>query len=172
MCRADEAAEAPGNAGAPVPRPASSVFGDSDAARELWAAQAQYEAERKSPGWAFAWELLLPGAGNVYAEEKEEALLTWTGLAIGGFFLADGYGLFCQAFRSDSSTCTRKTFYIIQGWVFVIGSRLFGLSSAPTNVSRNNRALRSRLGLEGPVSFGMSPWMARHEGGMRLSLRF
>ena len=153
-----------------APRPF--VFGDSDAARDLWAAEAQYQAQRKNPLVAFGWEVLLPGMGNVYANETEEAVLTWTFLLMGGYFLADGYGLICETFQSSTAKCGHKTFFIVQGWVLVIGSRLFGLTSAPANVSRNNRALRASLGLDGPISLGIAPWLAPRDGGLQLALKF
>lgn len=148
------------------------LFGDSEEARALAAAQAQYEAERKSPAGAFGLELLLPGLGNFYAGENEEAALTWTGLMLGAFFLADGHGLVCEALSGRDAECKRRTFSLVQGWIFLIGSRLFGLTSAPLHVSRNNRALRARLGLDTPISFGMNPWMVGEAGGLSLSLRY
>lgn len=160
------------------PRPAinnsenSEVFGGTDAARDLWDAQGQYEAQRKSSALAFALELAVPSVGNFYAGEKEDAILTLTGVAIGAFFLADGYGLFCQTFKGADAQCNRKTFSMVQGWVFLAGSRLFGLSSAPQNVARNNRALRARLGLDEASALRLMPWVASNEAGFALALRF
>ena len=156
---------------APRAAAAQPIFGDSEQARALVAAEAEYEAKKKNPWSALGFELLLPGAGNFYAGENEEALLTWTGLMLGGVFLADGYGLLCRTFSDDDARCKRRTFSLVQGWIFLVGSRLFGLTSAPTNVVRNNRALRARLGLDAP-SFSVAPWVSPASGGFELALRW
>lgn len=154
------------------PAAGSEALGGSDAARELWAAQAEFERQRKSPALGFALELALPSLGNFYAREPEEATLTLTGLMIGGFFLADGYGLVCETFGHDDSGCKRKTFSLVQGWIFVVGSRLYGLTSAPMNVARFNRALRARLGVDAAWSMNVVPWLSPQNAGLALALRF
>jgi hypothetical protein len=154
-----------------VAGPSAEAFGGSEAARELWAAQAEYDRQRKSPALGFALEIALPSLGNFYAREPEEATLTLTGLLLGGFFLADGYGLLCETF-SDSSDCKHKTFSLVQGWIFLIGSRLYGLTSAPMHVARYNRALRARLGLDSAWSAAFVPWLGANKAGFSLALRF
>jgi hypothetical protein len=155
-----------------VTPPSSVAFGGSDAANELWAAQAQYDKQKKNPLVSFALELALPSAGNFYAGETEDAVLTITGLAIGGVFLADGYGLLCQAFKGDTAHCPHKIVSQVQGWVFLIGTRLFGLANAPSNVVRNNRALRARLGLDEAEIVCILPWVGPNETGMQLAFRY
>ena len=147
-------------------------LGGSEAARELWAGQTEYERERKSPALGFALELALPSLGNFYARAPEEATLTLTGLLIGGFFLADGYGLLCEAVSRDDASCKHKTFSLVQGWIFLVGSRLYGLTSAPMNVSRYNRALRARLGLDSSSTMNVLPWLGADTAGLALALRF
>lgn len=154
------------------PADPSHVFGGSEAAHELWAAQSQYEAKKKSAALSFALELAAPSLGNFYAGESEDAVLTLTGLMIGGFFLLDGYGVLCRTVQSDDSGCKRKTFSLVQGWLFLVGSRLFGLSSAPTNALRANRALRARLGLDEGATVSLAPFVARNEAGLGLQLLF
>ncbi|MCG5055191.1 MAG: hypothetical protein KA712_19680 [Myxococcales bacterium] len=153
-----------------APAEAQVPLGGSPEARALLAAQEEYEAKRKSVGWALGLEVLAPGLGNAYAGETEEALLTWTGLLIGAFFLADGYGLTCEVFNGGGANCPTKTFYVVQGWIFLGGSRLFGLASAPLNVHRNNRALRAKLGLDAPFLLGVAPWGQADAGGLSLAL--
>lgn len=155
-----------------VTPPSTGALGGSDAANELWAAQAQYESQRKSPLVSFALELALPSLGNFYAGETDDAVLTITGFAIGGVFLADGYGLLCQAFKGDNAHCPHKIVSQVQGWVFLIGTRLFGLANAPSNVVRNNRALRARLGLDEAEIVGIVPWVGPNETGMQLAFRY
>jgi len=155
-----------------VTPPSSGAFGGSDAANELWAAQAQYDKQKKSPLVSFALELALPSLGNVYAGETEDAVLTITGLTIGGMFLADGYGLLCQVFKGGNAHCPHKIVSQVQGWVFLIGTRLFGLANAPSNVVRNNRALRARLGLDEAEMVGILPWVGPNATGMQLAFRY
>jgi hypothetical protein len=166
------AADVPAKSATYVTPPSSGAFGGSDAANELWAAQAQYDKQKKSPLVSFALELALPTLGNFYAGETEDAVLTITGLAIGGVFLADGYGLLCQAFKGDTAHCPHKIVSQVQGWVFLIGTRLFGLANAPSNVVRNNRALRARLGLDEAEIVGIVPWVGPYETGMQLAFRY
>ena len=51
-----------------------------------------------------------------------------------------------------------------------LGSELFGLTSAPMNVVRNNRALRARLGLDNEPSLALVPTRMGSGHGLLLRL--
>lgn len=122
-------------------------FGSSAEAWRLMNAQQEYEAKRKQPWAAFGLELALPGLGNLYVGEREEALLEWFGLLTGALFLLDGRGVTCGrlVIAAGCPTSEGKT---IVGIVLVAGSWLFGVTTAPINAVRHNAALRARLGLD------------------------
>jgi hypothetical protein len=127
---------------------AQTPLGGSPEAYQLWAAELEYEANKKNPWAAFGLELLLPGLGNVYAGETETASLTWSGLLIGAVWLLKGTGRLCRWTTSHDDQCSSNYVDTTMGWTFLVGSYLFGLTSAPRNVLLNNRALKTRLGLD------------------------
>lgn len=134
---------------------ATPPYGGSAEAWRLINAHAEYEEKKKNPLLAFGLELVLPGLGNMYAGEQTEAVLTWTGFLIGATFLVSGYGYICEWTSNES--CSRNYFEIASGWMFLGGSWIFGLTSAPLNTHRNNRALRARLGLDDTISMAILP---------------
>jgi len=145
--------------------------GGSARGRELIRARADYEAQKKNPWAALAFEALLPGLGNHYAGELDDALLTWTGLLIGSAFWLKGTGTLCD-WVADRQDCRPNDVEVIMGWTFLVGSRLFGLSGAPLNVVRNNRALRTRLGIPEDVRFGVVPMMTAQTLGAGVWLSY
>lgn len=139
-------------------------FGSSPEAYRLMAAQQEYESKRKQPWAAFALELALPGLGNLYVGEREEALLEWFGLLTGALFVLDGTGVTCGRLVLLSS-CPTSEGKTIAGIVLIAGSWLFGVTTAPLNAIRHNQALRARLGLDPPASWSLSPRLLALPGG-------
>jgi hypothetical protein len=142
-------------------------WGGSEDAERVLRAQELYEQQKKNPWLALGLETLAPGLGNYYAGELDDAGLTWTGFAIGAFSLSYGMGWFCKGLSEDTSKCGTDTYQVVNGIVFLIGSRIFGLIGAPMNVTRNNRALRASLGIGD--EYALVPWQAG--GGRGLALR-
>ena len=138
--------------------------GSSDEAFRLAVAQQQYDKLKKSPLLAFGLEAIFPGLGNLYIGESEDAVLTWTGMLIGAFYLLDG--------ATCSGTCPGSDTKVIAGLTFLIGSRVFGLTHAPISAHRNNNALRIRLGLDRPFEIGLAPLVHPRGGGLSLAFRF
>jgi hypothetical protein len=140
-------------------------YGSSPEAWRLMAAQREYEAQKKNAWAAFGLELVLPGLGNVYVGEREEALLEWFGLLVGTLFLLDGRGVTCGSVFVGAGCPTSASKTGI-GIVLITGSWLFGVTTAPLNAERNNAALRARLGLDaaGP-SWSATPRLLALPGG-------
>lgn len=152
-------------------RPAAAPYGGSAEGYRLVAAQAEYEAQRKNPLTAFALELVLPGMGNVYVGEREEALLEWFGLITGLLFLLDGRGVTCGRL-SLAAACATSDAKTVVGIVLLSGSWLFGVTTAPLNASRANAALRARLGLDAPLSARLTPLFVAGGAGAGVSFAF
>lgn len=143
-----------GSAPAAAPAPLTVPFGGAPGWR-LLEAQGRYDAEKKSPWRALGYEALVPGLGNIYAGEREDAVLTWSGMLVGLLFLVEGKAFACWS-ASSLQACGGDSTKLAIGSVFLVGSRLFGLAGAPLNVERTNRALRARLGLDGPLNLSLS----------------
>ncbi|MDZ4696042.1 MAG: hypothetical protein SGI86_12915 [Deltaproteobacteria bacterium] len=147
---------------------AQAPLGGSEEAYQLWVASLEYEEKKRDPWTAFGLELLLPGLGNHYAGEAQTAALTWTGLLIGTVWLLKGTGTFCRWTTSPDDQCTGNFVDTYMGWAFLVGSRLFGLTSAPENVLLNNRALKTRLGLDAFIW----PSVSQHQVALGLGATF
>jgi hypothetical protein len=148
----------------------ASACANPASAQPSWEAEREYEEQHKSPWRALGYEALVPGWGFFYAGEKEEAALEWSGLALGAFFVIDGGGYACRWF--GGSSCATHSTTVAVGWVFLVGSRLFGLTNAPLAAARFNRALRARLGLDEDPRYSLFAAPARGGGVVGVGGRF
>lgn len=134
-----------------------------------------YEAAKKSEGIALAVELLFPGVGSFYADHAVGALVTW-GCLVGGFTLVlrgieeNTASSLNNEFGSTSSSQPGDT-SIRLGVGLILGGRIYGFYDAYTSVSRWNRELRGRLGLEF-VGLGIVPLSGPHRGVLAPTLGF
>jgi TM2 domain-containing membrane protein YozV len=132
-----------------------------------------YEAQRKNGGVAVLLSLLLPGAGNIYADHFVGAVITWA-LIIGGVAVtvnsihtsADSYGYT----TTDSANSGELTL----GLLMLLGGVVYSPIDAYLASESYNQALAQRLGL--PNGLVLAPEPIRTDRGVAwgpgLSLRF
>ncbi len=123
-----------------------------------------YRQSRLSPWAAAGWTMLLPGLGNLYAEQYLLAGLGFVSVTFSGSFLAYGYAVDNLALRA-------------LGFSFAGIAYGGGLGTSIAGVHRYNRQRRQSLGLDDQrAHFRFGPDGPRHNAGLSepfmLNLRF
>ena len=130
-----------------------------------------YEDQSKSAAGAVVLEILLPGAGSVYADDPRGALITW-GLCAGGLAAALIGLSQIHIYGPDGPPpppMPQKTSplafpLLIGGAALGIYGRIYGLQNAADAAGRHNTALRTSLGL--------APFVTSDAGGLTVGGRF
>jgi len=109
-----------------------------------------YRQSRLSPWAAAGWTMLLPGLGNLYAEQYLLAGLGFVSVTFSGSFLAYGYAIDNLALR-------------VLGFSFAAIAYGGGLGTSIAGVHRYNRQRRQSLGLDDQrAHFRFGPDGPRH----------
>ena len=131
-----------------------------------------YEAQRKNGGLAVLLSLLLPGAGNIYADHFVGAVVTWA-LIIGGVAVAVN-SFHTSADNYGYETTNASSGELTLGILMILGGEVYSPIDAYLASESYNQALAQRLGL--PIGLVLAPEPIRTDRGVAwgpsLSLRF
>jgi TM2 domain-containing membrane protein YozV len=106
-----------------------------------------YENEKKSAGLALVLQILLPGAGSIYADHVAGAVLTWGGMIGGIALIVVGVNQDVRSIDGQSMTSGRGDGLIVAGIAAYLGFWIYGFVDAYQSANEYNVNLAKRLRL-------------------------
>ncbi len=137
-----------------------------------------YEAQEKSLVAALAWELI-PGAGSLYADDAQGAILTWALIVGGAGAMIWAISQFPPVDSGDPADNNRHPSPLVLPMLFggmavTTFGRVWGFVNAYGATERYNAVLLKRLGLGSNVAWSAFPFVtaAGPNAGLAVGGRF
>lgn len=106
-----------------------------------------YENEKKSAGLALVLQILLPGAGSIYADHVAGAAITWGGMIGGIALIIAGVNQDVRSINGQSTTSSQGDGLILAGVGAYLGFWIYGFVDAYQSANEYNANLAKKLRL-------------------------